>query len=106
MGLEHAQQLLKETLARSVKPQIVDVDVTNDFLHYHYRQNLAMFENRILFLSVAQVEIFQNDVVFVRNAIKQIMAQIVFANDEDAKIFADLLLSFRAHRSRNSGGAR
>ena len=67
---------------------------------------MALFENRILFLSVDQVEIYQNDVVLIRNPAKQIMAQMVFANDEDAKTFADLLLSFRAHRSRNSSDAR
>jgi len=93
MGVEQAQQRLKETLARSIRPQIVDVDVTNDFFYYHYRQGMALFENRILFLSVDQVEIYQNDVVLIRNPAKQIMAQMVFANDEDAKTFADLLLS-------------
>jgi len=67
---------------------------------------MALFEYRILFLSVDQVEIYQNDVVFVRNPAKQIVAQLLFTNDEDAKAFADLLLSFCASSSRNSDGTR
>jgi len=67
---------------------------------------MALFEYRILFLSVNQVEIYQNDVVFVRNPAKQIVAQLLFTNDKDAKAFADLLLSVRASSSRNSDGTR
>jgi hypothetical protein len=67
---------------------------------------MALFEYRILFLSMDQVEIYQNDVVFVRNPAKQIVAQLLFTNDKDAKAFADLLLSVRASSSRNSNGIR
>ena len=67
---------------------------------------MALLEYRILFLSVNQVEIYQNDVVFVRNPAKQIVAQLLFTNDKDAKAFADLLLSVRASSSRNSDGTR
>jgi hypothetical protein len=67
---------------------------------------MALFEYRILFLSVDQVEIYQNDVVFVRNPAKQIVGQLLFTNDKDAKAFADLLLSVRASSSRNSDGTR
>ena len=67
---------------------------------------MALFEYRILFLSVNQVEIYQNDVVFVRNPAQQIVAQLLFTNDKDAKAFADLLLSVRASSSRNSDGTR
>jgi len=67
---------------------------------------MALYENQILFLSVDQVEIYQNDVVFVRNPAQQIVAQLLFTNDKDAKAFADLLLSVRASSSRNSDGTR
>ena len=67
---------------------------------------MALLEYRILFLSVNQVEMYQNDVVFVRNPAKQIVAQLLFTNDKDAKAFADLLLSVRASSSRNSDGTR
>ena len=67
---------------------------------------MALLEYRILFLSVNQVEIYQNDVVFVRNPAKQIVVQLLFTNDKDAKAFADLLLSVRTSSSRNSDGTR
>lgn len=115
LGVLQAQQALKETVLRSINPQVVEVDVTDDFLHYRYRpaNPFAMFgaspgatllENRVFFVNVGRVEVFDNHLVFIRTAAGHIIAQIFFGNDQDTKMFADLMLSFHAQRSR--GDAR
>src|SRR2546429_9590117 len=35
LGVPQAQQLLKDTLLRSVNPRVDDVQVTDDFVRYH-----------------------------------------------------------------------
>jgi hypothetical protein len=35
LGMPQAQQLLKDTILRSVNPRVDDVEVTDDFMRYH-----------------------------------------------------------------------
>lgn len=101
MGVEQAKQRLKETVLRSVNPQVVEADVTDEFLRYRYRQAIAGFqtgavlENQIAFLNAVQVEVHTNNVVNVRTSAGVLIAQLVFGNEQDARTFADLLASFR-----------
>src|SRR5262245_34575833 len=37
-GMPLAQQQLKDALTRAINPQVIDVEVTDSFLHYRYRQ--------------------------------------------------------------------
>ena len=106
LGVAQAKQRLQEIAARSINPQVTETEVTDDFLQYRFRQAIAGFptgailENRIHFLNVGRMEVFENNLVIVRTAGDIVLAQFVFGNNPDAKMFADLLVSFRAQRSR------
>jgi hypothetical protein len=101
LGVAQAKQRLQEIVTRSINSQ-----VTDDFLQYRFRQAIAGFptgailENRMHFLNVGRMEVFENNLVIVRTAGDIVLAQFVFGNTPDAKMFADLLASFRARRSR------
>jgi len=102
LGVAQAKQRLQEIVARSINPQVTESEVTDDFLQYRFRQVIAGFptgailENRIHFLNVGRMEVFENNLVIVRTAGDIVLAQFVFGNNPDAKMFADLLASFRA----------
>ena len=106
LGVAQAKQRLQEIVARSINPQVTESEVTDDFLQYRFRQAIAGFptgailENRMHFLNVGRIEVFENNLVIVRTAGDIVLAQFVFGNTPDAKMFADLLASFRARRSR------
>ena len=105
LGVSQARQRLKETLLRCINPQIVGADVTDEFLHYRYRQVIAgiptgvILEERVFFVNVARVEVFTNNVVNVWASGNHLLAQLIFGNGQDARTFADLVVSFRALRT-------
>jgi hypothetical protein len=109
LGMPQAKQRLQETVLRSVNPQIVEADVTNEFLQYRYRQAIAGFptgailEHRVFFVNAVRIDVFANNVVNVWTAGNHLMAQLIFGNFEDARTFADLMASFRGQRG---SGAR
>jgi hypothetical protein len=103
IGPKRARQILEETLLRALTPRILDAHVTNKFMHYRYQVGLTSFDARVYFQNVGRVEIFDNNYVFLRTAGEVVLAQILFANDGDAKTFADLVTSFRAQRFDESG---
>ena len=96
-------------MTRSINPLVVEVEITDDFVHYRYRQPIHgpygvvighnMIENRIFFNNVQRVEVFANGVVFVRAQTEHILAQLIFSDTKDATAFADLIMSFRARRA-------
>lgn len=106
LGVTLARQRLQDILKRSINPQIISVDVTDNFLAYRYRHDIAgvptgaTLENRIHFLNVVTVEVYTNDVVIVRTASNITLAQFIFGNPQDPKALADLLASFRVWRAR------
>ncbi len=114
LGVAQARKRLEETLSRSINPRVIDVQVTQEFVNYRYQQPIlgpfgaqvgtTMAENRVHFRNVGRVEIYDTNVVFLRAANENILAQFIFANQDDAKTFADLILSFRAQLPR--GAAR
>jgi len=112
LGVVPARQRLQEIVARSINPQVTESEVTDDFLQYRFRQAVAGFptgailENRIHFLNVGRLEVFENNLVIIRTAGDIALAQFIFGNHQDAKMFADLLTSFRAQRARGSSGTR
>lgn len=107
-GVEHARQQLRDVVLRSLNPQVIDSEVTDDVLYYKYRLTVAgiptgaALENRLHFLNVVSTEVYDNDVVIIRTANKIVLAQFVFGNTQDPKTLADLLASFRLHRARSS----
>ena len=106
LGVAQAKQRLQEIVARSINPQVTESEVTDDFLQYRFRQAIAGFptgailENRMHFLNIGRMEVFENNLVIVRTSGDIVLAQFVFGNNPDAKMFADLLASFRARRAR------
>jgi hypothetical protein len=114
MGVEPAMHLMRETLLRSINPRIMEVQISQDFLYYRYQQPIlgpygipvgyapALVEHQVAFLNVGRVEIFSNNLVLVRTSSDLILAQIVFGNEQDARTFADLMISFRAYRARSA----
>jgi len=65
---------LREIVAPSINPQVTESEVTDDFLQYHFRPAIAGFptgailENRIHFLNIGRMEVFQNNLVIDRTA--------------------------------------
>jgi hypothetical protein len=112
LGVSQAKKRLQDTVLRAINPQMVEVEVTDDFLLYRFRQVIAGFptgavlENRLFFMNAAQVEVFANNIVNVRTAASHLLAQIVFGSAEDVQTFADLVTSFRMHRSRSASSIR
>ena len=109
LGVPQATQRLKETLLRARAPQIVAADVTEEFMGYRYRQEIAgiatgaLPEQRIAFLNVARVDIFPDNTVNIIADNGQLLAQLVFGSRQDAELFADLAASFRARRTQIRG---
>jgi len=112
LGLPEAVQRLREILLRSVDPQVIDASVTNDGLSYRYKAMIRtglgipvgwtdVQEKLIAFTNVSKVEVFENHTVYVRGAGGQVIATLVCASDQDAKTFADLLMSFRGQYLRD-----
>jgi hypothetical protein len=99
LGVPQAQQLLKDTLLRSVNPRVDDVEVTDVFVRYHLAG--TSYEVRIYFKDVQRAEVFNNNVVLIWGAEQRMLARPLLANAQDATTFADLVLSF-AQRARNS----
>ena len=109
LGVPEAAQQLKETLLRALAPRIVAVDVTEEFVRYRYRQEIAgiptgvLPEQRLAFLNMAQVDIFSDNTVNILADNGQLLAQLVFGSRQDAELFADLVTSFRTRRAQARG---
>jgi len=109
LGVPEAAQQLKETLLRALAPRIVAVDVTEEFVRYRYRQEIAgiatgaLPEQRLAFLNMAQVDIFSDNTVNILADNGLLLAQLVFGSRQDAELFADLVTSFRARRVQARG---
>lgn len=105
LGLPQAQQLLQETLRRSINPQVADVKATDEVLEYSYREVIVVATGRILnnqiaFINAAEVVVHGNNLVQIFAPSKVVLAQFVFSNNTDATTFAELIRSF--HHSRKN----
>src|SRR5262249_3299247 len=47
------------------------------------------------FVNLSRVEVYENHVVFIRGTGDQVLSKIHYGTDQDAKLFADLLMGFR-----------
>jgi hypothetical protein len=110
IGVIEAQRRLKEILLHSINPPVVEAEVTDDGFIYRYKQFIAGFatgallENRASFANAAHVEIFANNVVVVQTSTKYPLARLIFGNEPDTRLFADLVTSF--HRRYLQKSAR
>lgn len=114
LGVQQANQRLIDVLSRALNPRVIAVDVTEDVVRYRYPLSYLMgypsgtttLEKRIIFPQVSRIDIFDNHVVFVRGTDEGVLAQLAFTNAPDAKMFADLVLSFGAYYARGGRGTR
>lgn len=108
-SVPQAQQLLKETLLRSLSPQIVEAEVTDDFVTFRSRQAVAGFatgaplEARIALLNIGRVDAFANNVVQIWTPSNLLLVQLLFGNYQDPRACADLLLFLRDRRAGSGG---
>jgi S1-C subfamily serine protease len=92
LGVDVAQEWLRETLLRAVSPPIQTITLTNESLEYKWH---PLVGTHINFVNLSRVEIFDNHVVFIRGAGDQILSILRYGTEQDAKLFADLLMGFR-----------
>ena len=114
LGLPEVKQRLSETLGRAVAPPIGSVEVTSHALTYRWHQTLhgpygipmgsVPHDTQIHFANVINVQIYTNHWVFIWGHPQRILAKVLFASGEDARTFADLVLSMREHRLACEGG--
>lgn len=106
LNVPEAQQRLKETLMRALRPEILEVDINPDFLVYRYRQAIALpsmkplTENRIALLNIGRVEVYSNNVVLLWTPSNLLLGQVIFGNYQDPVMCANLLLFLRDQRAR------
>lgn len=105
LGPEKAKQELEILLARSVEPQVGMVEVKDDALHYRWNQSsLGAFyqtvttsiDTEIFYANLNRIEIYENHNVFIWGPNDARVDKVRFATAEEARKFADLLMSFRA----------
>src|SRR5262245_32679372 len=89
LGVEVARERLRETLLRVVSPPIQTVTFTNESLEYKWHPQVGTLIN---FINLHRVEIFDNHTVFIRGAGDQILSILRYGTEQDAKLFADLLM--------------
>jgi hypothetical protein len=116
LGRAQTQQRLQEVLLRSLNPRIIDLDIDEETIRYRaptsghvmgYQSGVSSsVETRLDFLHIARCDVHASHVVFVRGADDRPLAHLAFATEQDAKTFADLLLSLRADRLRHTSGKR
>ncbi len=109
LGVEKAKQDLKEMVMRSKAAGggvVTSVEVTDDALKLKAQQSsLGMFyqvetrqlENEAYFPMLERVDIYSNNWAYVYQGGRLVM-QVLLATPEDARSFADLMMSFHAHR--------
>jgi len=102
-GVDAGGLRLEETLSRAIAPQIASAEATAETLRYQWSQThmgafyqVVTTQNaaQIFFKNIARVEIYANHKVFVWENNNR-HYEIQFAGPEDAKEFADLVMSFR-----------
>jgi len=92
LGVDVARERLRETLLRAVSPPIQTITLTNESLEYKWH---PLVGTHIYFVNLSRVEIFDNHVVFIRGAGDQILSTLRYGTEQDAKLFADLVMGFR-----------
>ena len=97
LGVQQAQQRLQEILLRSVNPPINAVEITDQFVRVDLTG--TTYQVRVFFKEVTRTDVYTNHLVVVWGSGTDILFRPVFGNEQDAMAFADLILSFQAHRS-------
>jgi hypothetical protein len=93
LSREEAAKEIHRVLLRAISPQVDEVKVTTDFLSYRLYPSPLVW--RLYFGKIQRVEVYENHAVLVRAYGHVVIGKLVFANLDDATLFADLLISFR-----------
>ncbi len=112
IGFEEGGRRLQEVMTRASAPRITSANVAEDFFTYIMQQpilgpyGIHMGYNpipmQIFYVNIGRLEIYENHYVFLRAADDSIISQVLFATDQDAKTYADLVMSLRARRLKAS----
>jgi len=102
MGAEAAKARLIEVLTKARQPHITSVKVTDDSVQYFYDEPTDPFyistvgnTTQIFFVAIDRIEVYSNQNVFVWGAPDHV-DKVLFWSPEDARTFADLMMSYRA----------
>jgi hypothetical protein len=109
LGQDAAKRELSDTLSRAILPRVSAVNATDDYVEYDWQQShpgpffapiVTGNKTQIRYANIGRIEIYANNYVFVWWPGDQRRDEVQFANPEDARKFADLLMSFRAARPK------
>jgi hypothetical protein len=98
LGLVRSKQNFREILLKTSEPavEIDTIDIETD--HFFYRIKDSNKEYKLFFSSMDRVEIFENNHVFIRGGgYNGVIMEVIFNRMKDAKVFADLIMSFRRY---------
>ena len=101
-----AEEAFEALIANAARPRISYADVEDEYYEFQTEQVIhgaygvptgsTGTKFRVEFTTVGEVRIYENDVVYVLNTDSSFVHLIQFAKQDDAKRFADFVMSYRA----------
>jgi hypothetical protein len=105
LGLEDAKKKLAEVMNRAMDPRIATVEPRDDTVRYTWQITTpgAFYVpvtttnfTEIFYRNIGRFELYDNNYVFIWGLNDARVDKVLFANQEDARAFVDLLMSMRA----------
>lgn len=112
-GLEDAdaQRQFGEVLTRITTPRILSARITDQFYEYEIQQSsrnvhgipTGLVSRKVQrdFANLGRAKLHVNHVVYVFSKRGNLLDQLRFADQSDAKVFIDLIMSYRARLNRS-----
>ena len=109
LGEAAAVQKFAETLNRSTQPRYQGTEVLKDsfktkqvgvVMGAWYSTHQISSDIQVYFNNISRVEVYDNNVVFIRGIADEILLRATFMNIQDATTLADLLESFKVAKSK------
>ncbi|MBI3724418.1 hypothetical protein HY251_10760 [bacterium] len=108
LGPEEGRKRLQETMARAQDPKIMVCEATDDYVDWKWNQVIhgaygipvgtSPQNARIFYANLTKLELYENHNVYLYGPSDQLTAKVMYGNEGDAKLFMDLMASFRARR--------
>lgn len=102
LGSQRAQEQLNEVLKNAIVPRVTSAEVSDNTLRYATPVGTSSVEKKLALREIGDINLYANNAVHVLNKEKTSLTPFVFKNEQDAKTFVDLLVSFRAAESTSS----
>jgi hypothetical protein len=108
LGVEEAKKRIAHVLQRAIKPHITTVRATDDYVQYFWEKMApeTFYDplyvanvTEVHYATLTQVKVFDDFRVTFAGPLAEPVDEIRFGTDEDARTFADLLLSFKAKKA-------